>query len=116
MRLKLIAMLVLLLTVEQCIAARVDIKADIGQIRYHEATNTMGAPYQKTVWFALANPDVASSCPKFDSNILVIFPDTDQAALSMILMAKAANKRVWVTLDDSALMLGYCKLQYLTLL
>lgn len=101
---------------DYCLAARVDIQADVGKIRYHEASNTMGAPYQKMVWFALTNPSVTSSCPKFDSEILVILPDSDQAALSMLLMAKAQNRRVWVTVDDASLLLGYCKLQYLTLL
>jgi hypothetical protein len=98
-------------------AERFDITAEIGQVRYHEASNSMAASWKKHIWFGLKNPNKSPNCQQYSGQYAISIPDGNETAISFLLAAKMANKKVIVTIDDSVKFPGgnYCKLQYLTL-
>jgi len=98
-------------------AQRYDITADIGQIRYHEADNTLATSWPKHVWFQLENISQTPDCQKISGKYAISIPDGNDTAMSILLAAKLADKKVVVTIDDSVKFPrgNYCKLSYLTL-
>ncbi|MCG9598924.1 hypothetical protein L1D15_19710 [Vibrio sp. Isolate25] len=111
--------LVALIASTSASAARVDITGDIGQIRYHETSNSFAPLWRKHAWFEIVNPDVKPNCRQYASDSYAIsIPEGNETALTLLLSAKMANKRVMVTLDDTILFPsnGYCKFQYITIL
>lgn len=111
-------MLVGFLMVNHAQAARHDVLANIGEIRYHESTNGYAVPWRNIIWFSLINPSKTFNCPQNGGLYKVAFPADQEALVSMMLAAKMADKRVKVTIDDSVLLPagGYCKVQYLNIL
>ena len=103
-----------------CFAQRYDVTADIGKIRYHEATSTLSSTWRNTVWISMLNLSVSPvNCKKYGGKYLVSIPADNETALSMVLAAKMANKKVQITLDDPVnypTSTTYCKLQYVTIL
>lgn len=111
--------LVMLILSTSANAARFDITGDVGQIRYHEASSSFAPLWRKHTWFEIVNPDTKPNCkPYAPGTYAISIPENNETALTMLLSAKMANKKVMVTLDDSILFPdnGYCKLQYLTIL
>ena len=98
-------------------AQRYDITADIGQIRYHEATNSMATSWRKHVWFHLENTLETPDCYKYAGKYAISIPEGNESAMSILLAAKLAGKKVVVTIDDTVKFPSgsYCRLQYLTL-
>ena len=98
-------------------AQRYDITAEIGQVRYHEATNTLATSWRKHVWFGLKNPNKTPDCKLYAGQYAISIPDGNDTAMSMLLAAKMADKKVIVTIDDTVKFpnSNYCKLLYLTL-
>lgn len=99
-------------------AERYDITANIGQIRYHEAGNTLASRWRDDVWFSLLNPNKQPECTKYGGAFAIAIPAENDEAFSMVLAAKMAGKEVLVTIDDAVKMSGttYCQLQYITIL
>lgn len=119
MNIKAFIALVILILSAPANAARFDITGDIGQIRYHEASNSFAPLWRKHTWFEIVNPDTKPNCYSSSSGkYSVSIPENNETALTMLLSAKMANKKVMVTLDDSIRFPsgGHCKLQYLTIL
>jgi hypothetical protein len=98
-------------------ATRFDITATIGQIRYHEASNTLATSWKGHTWFSLANPNKSPNCDKYDGEYMVSVPDGNETAIAMILAAKMSGSQVLITIDDAVDFpsTGRCKLQYLTI-
>lgn len=96
-------------------AARFDITGDIGQIRYHEASSSLSPVWRSEVINSDGKPNCYSSS---SGKYSIAIPENNETALTMLLSAKMANKKVMVTLDDSIRFPsgGHCKLQYLTIL
>ncbi|MBQ4880540.1 hypothetical protein J8M21_25410 [Pseudoalteromonas luteoviolacea] len=106
------------LTVPQAsYAARFDITADVGQIRYHEASNSLAPAWHKHVWVGLDSPDQNPNCQLFNGQVGISIPDGNEPALSMLLAAKMAGKKVLITIDDEITFPSgkWCKLQYVTI-
>lgn len=102
-------------------AARQDVTADVGKIRYHEASTTLAPEWRRIVWFTLVNPDkLPAACVKYGDEYAVSIPVNNEFAVSLLLMAKASGKKVLVTFDDAIklpnISNGYCQLQYITVL
>ena len=99
------------------LAQRYDVLVDVGDIRYHEASVTLAeADWQKGVWFALKNPSLTlSNCAIYNGDVIVSIPDGNDTALSILLSAKMASRKVLVTVDSDVKYRGYCRLQYITL-
>ncbi|KZN48841.1 hypothetical protein [Pseudoalteromonas luteoviolacea] len=118
---KLALLFVLFLVVSpHALADRYDIQGEIGQIRYHEATNTLAPAWKKHTWFTLI-PDPNQpkpNCYVHGGGYTVTIPDGNNTAMSMVLAAKMAKQKVTVTVDDSIVFPSnlYCKLQYVTVL
>ncbi|NOH54424.1 hypothetical protein F0266_15900 [Vibrio coralliilyticus] len=119
MNIKVFTALVILILSTSANAARFDITGDIGQIRYHEASSSLSPVWRSYTWFEVINSDVKPNCYSSSSGkYSVSIPENNETALTMLLSAKMANKKVMVTLDDSIRFPsgGHCKLQYLTIL
>ena len=119
MNIKAFIALVILILSTSANAARFDITGDIGQIRYHEASNSFTPLWRKHTWFEIITPNGKPNCYSSSSGkYSVSIPENNETALTMLLSAKMANKKVMVTLDDSIRFPsgGHCKLQYLTIL
>ncbi|MFN3018210.1 hypothetical protein ACK1CN_19845 [Vibrio coralliilyticus] len=119
MNIKAFAALVMLILSASANAARFDITGDIGQIRYHEASNSFAPLWRKHTWFEVINSDVKPNCySSSPGKYSIAIPENNETALTMLLSAKMANKKVMVTLDDSIRFPNdrHCKLQYLTIL
>jgi len=102
-------------------AARFDITGDVGQIRYHEASNSYAPQWSRHLWFEISNVDAIPEikCRMYSATSYAIsIPDGNDTALSMLLSAKMSGVKVMVTVDDSQLFptQAYCKLQYITIL
>ena len=113
------AALVMVILSTSANAARFDITGDIGQIRYHEASNSFAPLWRKHTSFEIVTPNGKPNCYSSSSGkYSVSIPENNETALTMLLSAKMANKKVMVTLDDSIRFPhdGHCKLQYLTIL
>ncbi|ESP92754.1 hypothetical protein [Pseudoalteromonas luteoviolacea] len=113
-----IALFALLITTSAN-AARYDITANVGEIRFHGSTqSTAGSHWNGVVWISLENPDKNPNCVKYRNKYAVAVAKGDDSALSIALMAKASNSKILLTLDDSKKMQGdvTCLLQYITLL
>ena len=97
-------------------AERFDITASIGDIRYHEASSSLAVAWQKHVWFGLVNPDKTPNCQKYAGAYAISIPESNETAISLIVAAKMADRKVVVTLDDDVKFPkgAYCKLQYIT--
>ena len=108
----------LLVVANSAIAERFDITANIGQIRYHEATNSLAPSWQTHVWFGLLNPNKSPNCQKYGGEYAISIPKGNETAISMLLSSKMANQKVLVTIDDSVKFPGgqYCQLQYITII
>lgn len=110
---KFLSILIVSLLSVSAYSARIDATGNVGTIRYHSAATTMAPSWQKGLWFQLTD----SSKQFCTDNKVSIAPD-NEAAISMILAAKMAEKRIEITIDDTVKYpVGtYCKLQYLTIL
>lgn len=95
---------------------RYDITADIGLIRYHEASNTLASTWKKRIWFGIKNHSSVPDCFQYWGEYAINIPDGNEAAVSMVLSAKMSQSKVVITIDDSVKFAGYCQLQYITLL
>jgi len=110
-------LLVLAITSNHLSAQRFDITADIGQIRYHESSSTLAPTWRKHIWFGLKNPNKSPNCYQYNGEFAISIPDGNDSAVSMLLAAKMANKKVIVTIDDSIKFPSgnYCKMEYFTI-
>ena len=110
---KIYLLIILILTSSTAFATRFDATGDIGQIRYHVDNGKLAPSWNKTVWFQLKN-----SNKNFCNQNKVSIKDGDEVAISMLLAAKMANKKVMITLDDTVKYpsVGYCLMQYITIL
>ncbi len=100
-------------------ATRYDVEAEVGRIRYHEATNMLNTNWSKIVWFELKNPNITLvNCPIYEGGVIISIPEGNDVAISMLISAKMANKKVLVTIDDAVKFPANerCKLQYITIL
>lgn len=99
-------------------AVKFDVEGDIGQVRYIDANSTYAVVWRRFIWFELKNTNITANCPKFNGEYRIAVTDGNEVAVSMILAAKMANKRVMVTVNDEATYDtgGYCLLQYFTIL
>jgi len=98
-------------------AERFDITANIGQIRYHEASSSLAPTWQKHVWFGLVNPDKTPNCYKYNAEYAISIPQGNETAISLLLSAKMASKQVVITIDDAVKFPNgqWCQLQYITI-
>jgi len=105
-------LIILILISNTALATRVDATGEIGDIRYHINEGTLAPAWNKTIWFQLINSD-----KNFCISNKVSIKDGDDVAVSMLLAAKMANKKVLVTLDDTVKYPAgkYCLLQYITI-
>ena len=113
-----LSLLVLLAISFSANATRFDFIADIGEIRYHEASTTLAPNWQKHLWFAVVNASVAlPNCPEYNGYPIISVPDGNPTAISILLGAKLGGKKVSVTIDDAVKFPANerCKLQYITL-
>ncbi len=103
-----------------CFAEKFDITAEVGMIRYAESSQTIDEKWRKHVWFTLVNPDQSPDCPKYQGDYAISVPDGNETAISMILAAQVADKKVRVVIDDDvrfpAGINQECKLQFIDLL
>jgi hypothetical protein len=109
-------LLLLVLTIISCntFSERKDVTGDVGKIRYHIDEGALAPTWNKAVWFQLDNPS-ESFC---DRNRVSI-PPGNESAISMLLSAKMAGKKIEVTVDDELIYPEghtYCKLQYIGIL
>ncbi|PAJ71661.1 hypothetical protein CJF42_25510 [Pseudoalteromonas sp. NBT06-2] len=112
MKISLYLSIILTLISNSSFAARVDATGEIGDIRYHVKEGTLAPSWNKTVWFQLIN-----SNKSFCTDNKISIKDGDDVAVSMLLAAKMANKKVLVTLEDTIKYPAgrYCLLQYITI-
>ncbi|OCQ23532.1 hypothetical protein A7985_06215 [Pseudoalteromonas luteoviolacea] len=122
MKLKMLFVLLLLVVSSHALANanRFDLIGEIGEIRYHEASNTLAPSWKKHTWFTLkADPGQPKpSCYIHGGGYSITIPDGNDTAISMVLAAKMASKRVRITFDDTVDFPSpsYCKVQYITIL
>lgn len=103
--------------VSDAFAKRYDITADIGQIRYHDADNTLASSWRGDMWFSLSNPNQQPNCKTYSGKYAISVSKGNETAISMILAAKMSSSKVIVTIDDEVKRAGsvYCQLQYITI-
>lgn len=80
------------LVVNHAQAARHDVLANIGEIRYHESTAGYAAPWRNIIWFCLVNPSKTFNCPQNGGWYKVAFPADQDALVSMTLAAEMTDK------------------------
>ncbi|MBA6233515.1 MULTISPECIES: hypothetical protein [unclassified Colwellia] len=104
--------IILIFISSTALGARVDATGEIGEIRYHINEGTLAPAWNKTIWFQLINSDKT-----FCTSNKVSIKDGDDMAVSMLLAAKMANKKVLITLEDTIKYPAgtYCLLQYITI-
>ena len=108
----------LMLGSSEVLAERFDITAKIGDIRFHEASNTLAPGWRSHTWFALVDPNKSPDCNKYGQKYAITIPEENSTAISLLLSAKMADKEVLITIDDDVkfpVTTSNCKLQYITL-
>jgi hypothetical protein len=112
MKISLYLSIILTLISNSALAKRVDATGEIGDIRYHVQEGTLAPSWNKAIWFELIN-----SNKSFCEGNRISIKDGDDVAVSMLLAAKMANKKVLVTLEDTIKYPAgrYCLLQYITI-
>ena len=101
----------LLLVGNSALAERKDVTGDVGDIRYHIDNGDLAPTWNGGIWFQIVN-----ASESFCNQNKVSIPPGNETAVSILLAAKMAGKKVLVTVDDANLYPSgsYCKLQYIT--